>query len=49
MFDEHFEKAGLTELVTFRKSQQNTRIKRKLKDELGMYIEGLFLPYMGIC
>ncbi|XP_011404029.1 PREDICTED: basic leucine zipper and W2 domain-containing protein 1-like [Amphimedon queenslandica] len=38
-FDKHFTEAGLHELVTFRKAQQNIRIKKKLKGEIDDYLE----------
>lgn len=34
-FDKHFTEAGLSELVTFRRAQQNIRSKRKLRGEIG--------------
>ena len=43
MFDEHFESAGLGELVVFRKSQQSSRVKKKLRDELGGLVACLWL------
>ena len=45
-FDKHFTEAGLFELVTFRKAQQNTRIKKKLRGEIGT--EVLYCIYMTI-
>ena len=50
-FDKHFTEAGLFELVTFRKAQQNTRIKKKLRGEIGtevLYcIYGPFYPFIS--
>jgi hypothetical protein len=43
-FDKHFIEAGLQDLVTFRKAQQNIRIKKKLKIEIDEYLESDFNP-----
>ena len=37
VFDEHFTQAGLQELVVFRKTQQSSRIRKKLREEVGKY------------